>query len=76
MRIGADIGRPGVVFTSYAPLATAVKPGDRLLLDDGKIELAVEAATPEAIVTRVVDGGALGEHKGINAPNVPLPAVG
>jgi pyruvate kinase len=76
VRIGADLGRPGVVFTSYAPLATAVKPGDRLLLDDGKIELVVEAATPAAIVTRVLDGGALGEHKGINAPNVPLPAVG
>jgi pyruvate kinase len=58
VRIGADIGRPGVVFTSYAPLATAVKPGDRLLLDDGKIELMVEAATPAAIETRVVDGGA------------------
>jgi pyruvate kinase len=76
IRIGTMPGTRGVVSTTYAPLAEAVKSGDRLLLDDGKIELLVESATPQAIVTRVVDGGLLGEHKGINAPNVPLPAVG
>jgi pyruvate kinase len=76
IRIGTEIGRPGVVSTTYAPLAEAVKPGDRLLLDDGRIDLAVESTTPQSIVTRVMDGGPLGEHKGINAPNVPLPAVG
>jgi pyruvate kinase len=76
IRIGTMPGTPGVVSTTYAPLAEAVKPGDRLLLDDGKIELVVESAPPQAIVTRVVDGGVLGERKGINAPNVPLPAVG
>ncbi len=74
--IGSFVGGHGRVSTSYAPLATAVRAGDRLLLDDGKIELTVEAATPEEILTRVIDGGPLGEHKGINAPNVPLPAVG
>ena len=46
--------------------------GDRLLLDDGKVELEVESASPDEIHTRVVDGGELGEHKGINAPRVPL----
>jgi pyruvate kinase len=76
IRIGTDVGRAGVVSTSYAPLADAVKPGDRLLLDDGKIELTVEGTSPGSIATRVVDGGPLGVHKGINAPNVPLPAVG
>ena len=76
IEIGVSPGRPGLVFTSYAPLASAVKPGDMLLLDDGKISLAVEKTTRDRITTRVVDGGPLGEHKGINAPNVPLPAVG
>lgn len=76
IRIGDDAGRPGAVWTTYAPLAGAVKPGDVLLLDDGKISLSVEKATREVIATRVVDGGPLGENKGINAPNVPLPAVG
>jgi pyruvate kinase len=76
LRIGSETGRSGIVYTAYAPLATAVRPNDRLLLDDGKIELVVEDATPAAITTRVIDGGVLGEHKGINAPSVPLPAVG
>jgi pyruvate kinase len=76
IRIGTDPGEPGVVFTPYAPLATAVRRGDLLLLDDGKIALEVLDATPEVISTHVVDGGLLGENKGINAPNVPLPPVG
>lgn len=76
IRIGDEAGEPGVVFTPYAPLAGAVKPGDVLLLDDGKVSLTVEKATREMISTRVLDGGPLGENKGINAPNVPLPAVG
>ena len=76
IRIGDGIGGPGRVTTTYAPLAKAVKPVDRLLLDDGRIELMVEQASQSSIQTRVVDGGRLGEHKGINAPNVPLPAVG
>ena len=70
--IGDDIGRPGRVTTTYGELAIRVKQGDRLLLDDGKVELEVESASPEEIRTRVVDGGELGEHKGINAPHVPL----
>lgn len=76
IRIGDEEGRPGMVSTRYAPLAAAVKPGDILLLDDGKVTLSVVEAAADVIVTRVVDGGQLGEHKGINAPNVPLPAVG
>ena len=76
IRISDGVGKPGSITTSYAPLATAVGPGDRLLLDDGKIELLVERTSRDSILTRVVDGGSLGEHKGINAPNVPLPAVG
>ncbi len=74
--IGSFAGHAGLVSTTYAPLAAAVKPGDTLLLDDGRIELRVDAAAPDRISTRVVDGGELGEHKGINAPNVPLPSSG
>ena len=70
--IGDEIGGPGRVFTTYGELARKVSKGDHLLLDDGKVELEVESATPEEIRTRVVEGGELGEHKGINAPRVPL----
>ena len=69
---GDGIGAPGRVFTDYGELAQKVKNGDHLLLDDGKVELVVDSATPEEIRTRVIEGGELGEHKGINAPHVPL----
>lgn len=76
IRIGSDVGEPGMVSSTYAPLATAVRPGDTLLLDDGRLALGVVEASPAVIVTRVIDGGLLGENKGINAPNVPLPQIG
>jgi len=72
--IGDEIGGPGRVYTTYGELALRVRTGDRLLLDDGKVELEVDRASPEEIHTHVIDGGELGEHKGINAPHVPLRA--
>ncbi len=70
--IGDQVGGPGRVFTTYGELALKVHEGDHLLLDDGKVDLEVVSSTPQEIRTRVVDGGELGEHKGINAPHVPL----
>jgi len=70
--IGDEIGRPGRVSTTYGELALRVTKGDHLLLDDGKVELLVDSASPTEIHTLVIDGGELGEHKGINAPRVPL----
>ena len=71
---GEGIGGPGAVFTSFAPLAQSVRPGDRLLLDDGRIELQVTGSNGETIRTVTVHGGLLGSHKGINVPGVALPA--
>ncbi len=71
---GDSIGERGRIFTPFAELVRAAKPGNRLLLDDGKIELRVTAASGDELTTEVVDGGALGEHKGINAPGVVFPA--
>jgi pyruvate kinase len=71
---GDFLGEEGRVSTSYAPLAQSVRAGDRLLLDDGRVELRVESSDGTEIVTRVVNGGPLGERKGINAPGVRLPA--
>src|SRR4029079_17064944 len=59
--------------TTFAGLARSVQPGDRLLLADGLVELRVDASNVSEIDTTVVDGGQLGEHKGINAPGVTLP---
>ncbi len=72
---GDDVGGPGFVFTSFVELIKSARPGDRLLLDDGKIELRVAAASATELTTTVVTGGRLGEHKGINAPGVQLPAA-
>jgi pyruvate kinase len=66
-------GMPGRVSTTYGELARAVSPGDRLLLDDGRLELTVEGTDGTEIRTRVTSGGPLGERKGINAPGVRLP---
>ena len=74
--VGDGEGGPGQIFTTYSELPAAVRRGDTLLLDDGRIELRVEGADLGEIRTVVVDGGVLGEHTGINAPGVALPSAG
>jgi pyruvate kinase len=70
---GSGPSTSGSIFTPYAELVRAARPGDRLLLDDGRIELRVVETSPERLLTVVVHGGRLGAHKGINAPGVALP---
>jgi len=67
-------GEPGRSTTTFPALAGSVKPGDRLLLADGLVELRVESTDGAEILTTIVEGGEIGEHKGINAPGIPLPA--
>ncbi len=76
IEVGDFPGEPGRVATGFAGLPGAVRPGASLLLDDGWIQLRVESATARTIQTTVVDGGELGERKGINAPGVELPVSG
>ena len=71
---GDFVGGPGRVSTTFEGLARGVRPGDRLLLADGLIELRVEKSDGVEIETTVMEGGTIGEHKGINAPGIPLPA--
>ena len=61
------------VSTNYPDLARVVQPGARLLLDDGAIELRAEETNKTDVICRVINGGVLGERKGINLPGVPLP---
>jgi pyruvate kinase len=74
--VGDFEGTQRRVSTTYEELPRAVRRGDSLLLDDGRLQLRVEESTGTELRTVVVDGGPLGEHKGINAPGVPLPASG
>ena len=70
---GDEVGGPGRLYTTFEGLARSVHAGDRLLLADGRVELRVETTDGTTIQATVVDGGEIGEHKGINAPGVPLP---
>jgi pyruvate kinase len=67
-------GDERLVSTTYRHLAEDVRPGDRLLVDDGLIELRVLAADGVRARCEVVEGGVLKEHKGINLPGVALRA--
>jgi pyruvate kinase len=74
--VGNFSGEPGRVSTSYEYLPSLVKPGDMLLLDDGRIQLRVEASDRQQIRTVVVDGGISASTRGSTRPGVPLPASG
>jgi pyruvate kinase len=62
------------VSTTYQDLPRDVRPGDSILLADGLLELRVERVEGPDVVTRVVHGGPLGTHKGINLPGVQVSA--
>jgi pyruvate kinase len=68
------VGTPACISCTYAGLPRDVKPGDRLLLDDGRIRLTVLGTSADCVTTRVEEGGPLGEHKGINLPGVAVSA--
>jgi pyruvate kinase len=67
------VGDERQVSTNYADLPRVVQTGTRMLLDDGALSLIVESATDTDVICKVVDGGLLGERKGINLPGVALP---
>ena len=62
------------VSTTYDALPADARPGDRLLLDDGNIELQVVAVEGPDVVTEVVTGGPLSNNKGINLPDAAVSA--
>jgi len=70
-------GTANLLGTTYPQLAQDVEPGSRILLSDGLIELRVRAVHGGDVECEVVNGGMLGEHKGINLPGTALsvPAI-
>lgn len=60
------------VTTTYAQLTTDCETGDRILLDDGNIELTVAGTEGNVLMTTVVQGGLLSSNKGINIPGRKL----
>ena len=71
------MGNQDEVSVSYLNLPQEVKPGDRLLLADGLMELVVRATDGQDITCQVVTGGLLTSHKGINLPTgtMSLPSL-
>lgn len=63
------------VSTTYAHLPLDVKVKDRILLAEGAMELEVARVTPPEVYCRVIRGGELGQHKGINLPGVAVSAA-
>lgn len=60
------------VSTTFLPLPREVHRGDRILLSDGLIALRVLRARSREVLCEVLNGGALGQHKGINLPGIKL----
>jgi len=65
------------VSITYAGLVEDAQIGGRILIDDGLIELKVKDIQGKDIVCEIINGGELGQRKGVNVPNVPihLPAI-
>ncbi len=72
VRSGDFNGNAQVLAVNYERLPTDVAPGDRILISDGTIELEVLSTNGIDIQCRVIIGGLLGEHKGINLPGSNL----
>jgi pyruvate kinase len=68
--VEGDDATPETVGLSYSIAAAA--PGDRILLDDGRIEATVRRVDGDTVVARIDSGGALGGRKGVNLPGVDL----
>ena len=70
-------GNESRVSVTYTKVAEELRPGSRILIDDGLIELRVESCEGAEAHCRVVCGGPLSDHKSINVPNahISLPAV-
>ena len=78
VRVGTGEGKDGVVYTDYTSFAADVKVGERVLLDDGKLELRVrETNGKDEVACDIVHGGPLRPRKGLNLPEteVSLPCI-
>ncbi|WP_121186061.1 pyruvate kinase [Nocardiopsis sp. Huas11] len=60
------------VSTTYKGLPVDVRPGDRVLIDDGRIALECIKTTSTDVQTRVIVGGTISNHKGLNLPGVAV----
>jgi len=72
LRAEECVGDSSHACVTYRELASDVSPGDRILIDDGRIELTVLSSALGEVRTEVLTGGPLGSNKGVNVPGVTL----
>src|SRR5580658_8828578 len=65
-------GTAQIVGTTFKTLAENVEQGSRILLSDGLIELRVQEVQGDDVVCEIINGGMLGENKGINLPGIAV----
>ena len=65
-------GSAGQVSTDFRGLPSTVRAGDRLLVDDGNLSLAVLQTNETEVLCQVVEGGEVSDHKGISLPGVEV----
>lgn len=65
------------VSTTYKNLAKDAKPGDRLLVDDGKVGLVCKAVEDNDVICEVTESGPVSDHKGVSLPgmDISVPAL-
>lgn len=66
------LGDEKIISTSYKYLPQDLKPGDRILLDDGLIQLKVKQVETKRVICEILEGGKLSDHKGINLPGIAI----
>jgi pyruvate kinase len=66
------VGTAEIASTTYPGLPGDVRPGDRLLVDDGRLNLEVVQVSETDVVTRVIEGGPVSDNKGLNLPGVAV----
>jgi pyruvate kinase len=73
---GTDVSNNRSLYISYPALLKDIKEGEKILLDDGLIKLIVTNRTRDALIAKVLEGGALKSRKGVNLPTskTTLPA--
>ena len=74
LRTGNETGDSRCVYIDYPWLIRDARPGDRILLDDGLIQLKVERSSEKALDAVVLEGGILKERKGVNLPGMKVSA--
>ncbi len=72
IKTGESPGDKQCISVSYPWLVEAAKPGDMILLDDGIMKLRVMRKEKDLLLTEIIEGGVLKEHKGVNLPRMKI----